>query len=66
MSRLNLRAESSLDGDQDGVRSQAAHVPPATGPATEHGAPQRAARRRGATPRLRIRTDDGFHPFRVY
>ena len=66
MNRFNLKTEFPLDGEQDSVRSQGAHGQAATSQAAGTGSGQRAARRRGETPRLRIRTDDGFHLFRVY
>ncbi len=66
MNNLDFKPDTPLAGEDGNDRGQADN-----GSAVAHGTARsrgdlRASRRRSDMARLRMRTDDGFHLFRIY
>jgi len=72
MSELKLRPESAISSEHDissgqhGSGDLTALQQPAANDATRAVGQLPSSRRRFAAARLRMPSDDGFHPFRIY
>jgi hypothetical protein len=66
MNKLNFKPEFQLDGDDGSARGPAMQDHASADGMARSQTAERGSRRRSSALRLRLRTDDGFHPFRVY